>query len=105
MRFTFKTTRETGLHAAFHPDHHAVKLRGIEIGYIADEPPYYVYLRVMKSPRDREQDKNPSCPWKWIRYTPPGKSSVKEVKKWFADLTDRIIERLDQKGNPIYTDG
>lgn len=85
-KFTFKTDKPTGKYSSFYNKTHNVKLGKSEIGLIkgqgkhgAEDPPYKINLRIIKS--DINEDGNPQTSWKWITLKKECQS-LDEAKEW-----------------------
>lgn len=90
MKFTFKTDRPTGLYRSFSPDSHYIKLKKVVVGYIGDEIPFAISLKVIKS--DINDDGNPNCTWKWIQFKKKS-ASLQEAKHFLNEHIESILAR------------
>ena len=88
IKFTFKTHRETGKYAWLHKPSHKILLSKNWVGSIDPEKPYLIRLMVMK--KDLMEDKNPNCPWKWIRLKHESES-LQEAKDFLNENIDAIL--------------
>jgi len=89
MKFTFKTEKPTGRYRSFDTETHYVKWNKVEIGTISPETPFTIRLRVMK--KDMTEDKNPNCPWRWIKLKQQS-ISLDEAKKYLNDNIKLITD-------------
>ena len=89
MKFTFKTIKPTGKYRSFQSPEHRIKFEGKVVGTISSED-YIIRLMVYKDPA--KEDKNPNCPWEWIRLAKSSKS-LTEAKTFLNDNIVTIIQK------------
>jgi len=88
--FTFKTEHSTGKYRSFYHDTHLIKLDKWEVGAIDSSPPYIIRLMVIKN--NINEDGNPNCIWKWIKFKYRSES-LAEAKKFLKDNFYIITEK------------
>ena len=90
-KFTFKTNKPTGKYRAFYSAHHDIKYDKKVVGRIKDGMPWKIWLMVVK--KDINEDGNPNCPWKWIRFKQES-NSLQDAKEWLnKESTRAVIEK------------
>ena len=92
MKFTFKTNKPTCKYKAFDKPSHDIKLKGVVVGSIDNDCPYYIRFMVVKD--DITSDGNPNCPWKWVKLTKTSES-LDEAKTFTAQNTNTILTKLN----------
>ncbi len=91
-KFTFKTEKPTGSYRSFFPNLHYIKWNKKEVGDIDDKNPHTIRLKVYKS--DINEDGNPNCLWKWIKFKKQFES-VQDAKEWLN--SPEILEAIQTK--------
>ena len=94
IKFTFKTTRESGKYSWLHNPSHKIKLNKFEVGSIDHEMPHKIRLMVIK--KDINEDGNPNCDFKWVTLAQKSES-VDAAKIWLNENIDRIISQFTLK--------
>ena len=92
-KFTFKTDKPTGKWRSFSNETHDIKLKGKLVGHIGHEKPFKISLMVMKTDADKNPDKNPNCPWKWIHLKKES-NSLQEAKDYVNSIIDKILSQF-----------
>ena len=92
--FTFKTDKPTGKWKSFRKSTYHIKIKRKCVGYIDEDAPHRIGLRVIK--KDLMEDKNPNCDWKWIRLKKEF-TSVNEAKTFLQKNYEAIIKKFNLK--------
>lgn len=89
MGFTSKTIQPTGKWKSFQKPYHIIKYNGKEVGEIEND---HFKIGLMVKKKDLNEDKNPNCEWKWIRFR--GKfNSVKDAILFLNDNDWLVFEK------------
>ena len=83
MKFTFKTTKQTGPYSSFSNDWNEIKLNKKAVGNIGGQVPFTISLYVMK------KDKN--CEWKHVRLKKQSET-LQEAKDFLNANIEKILQ-------------